>query len=160
MFEVSKLSELSDVISNEIENVTWGGCCVFASLAGQKIQQFCDVKVIVYSNKDITGVDIENVRPLIDPTDVDEWNSNGVYFGHVVLEIDDGYNIYHYDSCDVYPADNSICPGLDRIPGYLTVEEATILASTPNGWNICFNRDNIPKMEEIVNDFFEYLEVA
>lgn len=148
------LDYLAEVVSDNISNINYGGCCVFAALIAKHLQHFFDVRIIVFSHEvDIT---IDEARSHIQNNIPEEWNLNGIYFGHVVIEyVDRKGNFNQYDSEGITKSDRFGYSGLDRVEGYLTIDETISLANEADGWNDCFNREQIPKMKEIIDNFFE-----
>lgn len=85
--------------------------------------------------------------------DAEEWNANGVYFGHVGLEVEIDGKLYHYDSHGVKPAGTHI-DGLPIAKGRVTIEEMELLAGESLNWNSDFPREQIPKLTTLVEKAF------
>jgi hypothetical protein len=157
---VKELKLLAREVSNEIPNINYGGCAVFAGLVGKRLSKYYDIKIIVYSNNG-DGKDLDIVKSLIKKNITREWNRNGIDFGHLVIEYTDRKGkTRQYDSCGTYPADGSICLTQDRVAGFLSVDECIELAADTKGWNNQFSRKYISKMEKLINDFFDNKELG
>lgn len=97
------------------------------------------------------------VRHLIDdPSDVWEWEDNGVSLGHVAVRFRLNGRVYTWDS-DTGPLARVTMFGASyRAPAWglgMTAEEARALADRPDGWNTYFDRAQIPYIETLVAKF-------
>ncbi len=159
MLTLKQLNTLSELVSKEIPNINYGGCCVFASLVGKHLQQIKPIRFAVLSGpwfcKPTT---IDEARQLVSKNTLYEWNNNNVYFGHVLMEFDYRGKTYYYDSTGVENKDDD-CRSGDQIKGFLTLKECQELADDTSGWNSCFNRKHIPQMKKIIDTFFDQLDV-
>lgn len=153
------LDRLGARLEEKHETLNWGGCCVYAAMIGQKLQELgvtCSVIVAGYGE----GTNVEHVRANLSDAEagsMQHWNRNGVYFGHVGVEfVIDGL-VYHYDSSGTAkPGEHH---GLRRqYAGRITVEDAAKLAATGRGWNPSFDRDQIPEIRKAVNRAFGKLK--
>jgi hypothetical protein len=148
------LEEFGNRVEALYPDINRGGCCVFASLVGQHLEHFFPTRVRVGDN--MYNEDINAVRPNIKQNTVKEWNANGVYFGHVILELDvDGKSI-HFDTTGIIDAGPTMTLNcFDIMPGHLSVQEATELAAHQDGWNKSFNRRHIRTIKGMVTKFFK-----
>lgn len=141
-------------ILEKYPKINEGGCAVFAALMANELVKFYPVTVLVSDT--YGGVDnIDEVRSAVSCNTVYEWNDNGLYFGHVFLEITHDNKKYHFDAgnlCSADERDPSL--GFPIIPGCLTLKEVNELADCDMGWNSSFNRDNIPQLKLKVKTFF------
>jgi hypothetical protein len=150
------LQILAKTIDKEIKNVNNGGCCIFASLVSERLKDFVDVKINVYS---YSNKSIDDVRPDIKSNTLSEWNNKGIFFGHVVTEFKYKNGVKkEFDSTGIHKPDGSICYCYNKTKGNLTLKETKTLAAKKAGWNRCFDRNQIPTMKKIINTFFDGYE--
>lgn len=131
-----------------------GGCCVFASLVARRLSAFFPTRIVVGDDEVSTTIDL--AREYAADNCIYQWNDAGIGFGHVIVEFDCGGKTYHYDTSGcVEKSDTTNLFDYKIYAGYLTVQEAEELASTPRGWNTVFNRKDIPEIKWLVKRFFD-----
>lgn len=154
---VKMLNDLAWKADTKIDYLNWGGCGVFAALVGRKLQDAGIPVGVVCGSWRHNGdkADVERARSNVaEKWDAEEWNANGVYFGHVGLEVEIDGKLYHYDSKQgVKPAGKEI-DGLPIAKGRVTIEEMELLAGESLNWNSDFNRKQIPKLTKLVEKAF------
>lgn len=143
------LNEIGNKIATRFELINRGGCCVYAALIASHLSSLVPLRIKVVGETDNEPID--KIRKLVTMNTPREWNKKGLEFHHVIIEFDFEQNTYHYDTLGVKLASKS---GWRLIPGSLTCDEATELASHRQGWNTAFDRDDISGITEIINDFF------
>jgi hypothetical protein len=154
-----ELSSFCKSVENKFPLLNWGACCVFASEVGKhlaKTKSFNKVKIRVADPTAREGYTISKARKNNHNNCCYDWNKQGIYFGHVIVELLYRKKRYHIDSSGVHLAmrtDPSCYLPLYR--GHLTIEEATVLASDKRGWNPTFNRKNIPAVKKTIASFFK-----
>lgn len=157
---------LRSLASELIENhpfVDNGGCCVVAAQIAKHLEQRNIPNRIVCADWSLTNdgnVNLDDIRPNIDPKNKHDWEENGVGFVHVLVEFDHDGKTYTFDSTDgVLEVDEfwekSASGNLNRfrLDGHFTVEEATAMANT-NSWNPMFDRGQIPIVRRRITRFF------
>jgi len=157
-----QLTNLAKEVTKKFPNINDGGCCIFAALVAKELQHICPVRIIGFSS-DSTNIDL--VRPNILNNTCREWGDNGVDFNHIVVEINakiisnDEGDKWHYDANGIFASNGSICIDKVQLKGSLSVKEAIELANNPEGWNRDFDRTDIPKLEKVINKYFnnEYI---
>lgn len=148
------LKRLGQRVKSAHPFINYGGCCVFAALAGRALlKRGIKCKVIVTASDAYQHLDIVKAQ-LADTGDVEEWNRNDVWFNHVALEFERNGKIYHYDTDGVVAAADNYFKGGEIYPGRLSIKEATALASRQAGWNCAFNRKQIPTLHRTITHFF------
>lgn len=151
---MDKLNELA-INLRSIDNVNFGGCCVVAAYAALALQRLGFApRIRVGDGWRSSYTAIEDIRANNrTPETIHDWHINDVYFGHVIVEFDHG-NTYHFDASGVKPASNND-PTFDYelYKGYLTVDEAKVLADSGDCWNKMFDRNNIPKLLDFITQF-------
>ena len=150
---VSELREFAARVKQVTDNINYGGCAVFASMVFPYINiSFPGAKIRVMGHN--PEIDITAVRPS-DPTDVYEWNRNGVHFGHVVVEFNVKGETLYFDSDGVHTrlALENEYPFAQFHSGELLHEDATALASTEDGWNTMFDRKFIEPMKKAMRGY-------
>lgn len=157
---IDRLNALAKVVNYNIPRVNEGGCAVFASHVAYQLKYGHNLNHVVlrsgsWMNDDDRSID--DVRQHI-PSNAttEEWNDNGVYFGHVIVEFTYKKKKYHYDShAGVITAKGRKKTALDGLPlydGHLSVEEGMQISSHQEGWNRSFSRRNIPKMIKMIHE--------
>ena len=150
---VSDLQELATRVTKVTENINYGGCAVFASMVSPHMSIFFPGSKIRVMGRN-PEIDVSAVRPS-DPTDVYEWNSNGVHFGHVVIEFSVKGETFYFDSDGVHTKEKleNEYPFAQFHVGEMLLEDVTALASTEDGWNFMFERRFIPQMKTAMREF-------
>lgn len=144
--------------ASEIDCLNYGGCCVYAALVGRELEKLnIPVRGVSASwRHDGSKASVETARSNVkNKDDLEEWNSNGIYCGHVGLEFDLDGKTWHYDSSGVKQAGDT----LDNLPiaaGRFTIDELELLASKPKNWNHEFDRGDIPRLRGLVEKAFEH----
>jgi hypothetical protein len=154
---INKLNEVAELVTSKARNINCGGCCVFASLVLDHVQNMTPVRISVLSNWFGRENSIDVARTKVTCNQTNEWNENGIYFGHVILEFDHDGVTYFYDSDGVTKKDQDYRAG-DQVDGYLTTQECKELAEDVN-WNRMFDRANIPTMKATIDTFFAQFDV-
>jgi hypothetical protein len=152
---LKKLKVLSARINQIAPRVNYGGCCVVASKVAPLVNELYPSKVRVLSNWGKASID--EVRNKIDPSKVRNWNNNGVVFSHVVVEMNVDNVDYFYDTEEI---SKHVPPAWCRehnmkmLPGWVSFEEAAVLAADASGWNDRFDRSLIAPIYDVVDEFF------
>ena len=156
---LASIKHLCNDINNAAENINDGGCCVFAAKLGEQLSKFGKVSIRVIGYENEWGRNINDIREVVnDNFDVTEWQSNGVSFWHVFIEFKYKRTLYQIDSTGVYNVNRgqTLVPKHNALlDGCFTIDEAKQFASTPKGWNRCFDRNKIPLIEFMMDKFFE-----
>jgi len=151
------LNNLGDAVDEKIDNVNFGGCCVFAAIVAARLATICPTRIVVacphdYWDDDVT---IEKARHYVQSNSPTEWNDAGVEFGHVIVEFDYECRTWHYDSAGVTrKLSRTNTFDFPIVDGFLSIKEACELASYPD-WNNRFDRSQIPEMAEVINKQFD-----
>lgn len=150
------LNETLDALGRRINRwypeINEGGCCVYASLIGEELRKRgIEVRIIVAAwgankNLDKVRTKLNNANRKV------EWNDNDVYFNHVGVEFKYKGRTYHYDSDGVKPKSKKL-KSFMVYPGRLSVDEATLLAAEPEGWNDSFERRKIPTLKRHIRSY-------
>jgi hypothetical protein len=138
------------VANDSIPFINCGGCASFAIELYDVFKKLGISSKIYVLSHDNHGVFKSALTDAIENNSVElqYFNKRGVYFNHVVVEAAG----YVYDS-------EGICPNIESMGeswqcNYIheiDYELAKKLANSP-GWNQMFNRDNIQKIREILNN--------
>jgi hypothetical protein len=161
---LTQLRELADKLNNNIADVNHGGCCCVAVEIAKHLRKIYPTKIRVSTDyDDYADTNVEDVAKwLADHGDGDAWNDNGIFFGHVVVEFKYKGRNYHIDTNGVKRA-GAVDPTFGWIlyPGELPYKAAKVLADQDSGvWNWTFNRDQIPKMRKIIDNFFKAAQLT
>lgn len=159
----SRLQKLMDKAST-INNLNYGGCCVFASLAADLLQHIPSVRnvclrVAHWSAADSSNTAIEDARkqiievgePLYQPL---SWYLYGdITFGHVIVEFEYRGHRWHFDSEHLVESSGEMeCEFSSPLyGGKLKIEDGLELGIASDDWNTCFDRDNIPVVKQMIN---------
>ncbi len=161
---LAQLRELADKLNRNIKYANHGGCCVVAVELAKHLRDIYPTKIRVstdydeFADHDVTDA----AQRVYDHADGKEWNDNGIYFGHVVVEFKYKGRKYHMDTNGVKRA-TDVDPtfGWLLYPGELPFESAKLLADQDKGvWNHTFNRKQIPKLRKMVSDFFKTAQLT
>ena len=132
-----------------------GGCCVFASMVSKHLRKVLPTTVAVGGY----GYEppIDKARAKVVRNSPGAWNAAGIYFCHVVTEIEHDGKKYFFDTKGVRKARDVVSAGgsWPLIEGRLTPEEAAELASYRSGWNHTFDRTDIPSIQRDVDKYFQ-----
>lgn len=163
------ISTICERVSDEIEFVNSGGCAVFASELGKRLQAIgvkgvnCrvyndpeEMKWMVYHDLNTLEAKIREDNGTC--KDKDAWNDNGIHFVHVKLYI----NGVFWDSdgavLECEPESKVWHDAYELVEGFISVEAMSELASEARNWNSRFPRDCIPVMTKIMDECIsEYL---
>lgn len=164
---LAQLRELSYKLKTNLQLPNHGGCCVIAVEIAKHLRTVYPTKIRV--STDLTGydeladTDISEVADnMCDHADCDEWNDNGIYFGHVVVEFKYRGRNYHMDTNGVKRA-KDVDPSFGWIfyPGEFPLKPAQTLANnTDHTWNSMFNRKQIPSLRKMVSTFFKAAQLS
>lgn len=156
---VEVLNKLGEEANKKFPSLNWGGCCVFAGLVAEILdRKGYPVQGRAASNmaskRDASS--ITEARKKVKRNTVAEWNTHGISFGHVGIEVYDGTDIYLYDSNGCVNPEEHL-DGMPSFEGRLTVLELNELWQY-NGptleysisWNSCFDRGNIPYLHSLI----------
>lgn len=153
---INKLRILSARINRIDPKVNSGGCCIVAAVVAKQLCRFIPVKIRVINHAGRGNKSIIKARYKVGYNEVSEWNENGIYFGHVLLEFKVNGVTHYWDTETFAPAIHSKYTRWKLHPGALTVKEAWELGNDTDGWNDSFNRDNIQTIRNAVYHFFKY----
>jgi hypothetical protein len=153
---MSLLTVIEDIQENlrNIPHINGGGCAVFAALLGQQLKKRgIQFKLRVGDSRGSEGFDphaVVNARKnnAVLP---DDWEKNGVGFGHVVVEVEENGKRYFCDAERTTPATDKtmFLPGWGKLDLYkepFTLEEIVLVARDKGYWCCVFNRERIPEM--------------
>lgn len=150
---IDVLKTLGTRINRWYPKINFGGCCVYASLVGKELQKRgLDVNIIVAAYD--ASENIDRARKFVNNNKMEEWNTHGIWFNHVGLEIRIGDEIYHHDTNQTKP-EGLFLGEWEIYEGRLSVEEAENLASRAEGWNDSFDRRSIPRLRNHIEKFLE-----
>lgn len=154
------LKQIGEAVRTEVPNINIGGCCVFAAAAFNHLKDLGLKPKIRVADPDAPPKALGVVRKSIDPTDIEQWNVNGVWLGHVILEFSYDGKKYFFDSTGVAERNGRREPflGYDLFRGSLSFKEANEMASVSRGWNPRFHRSDIPTMKSLLDENFGRLK--
>jgi hypothetical protein len=149
------LNTLAVELTSKYDLINFGGCCWVAGVVGtylEAIRGVTDITATVVNPEFSYAVD--EVRGYIATNTVADWNSNGLYFNHILVRFCWRGRYYWFDtdsgcistmdqSCDFY--DNEEC-------GDLFISEAMELGmdTTHGSWNTRFDRYQLSGMADMI----------
>jgi len=160
---IKDLKKISDKVDKKIRKVNYGGCCVFASLATEHLQDLgLDVKIRVgdfglgrRSQRKILNL----VEKKVSVNTANGWYDEGVDMSHVVAEFGWQGKRYFFDAEGVaeklYELEPFCNSKLHR--GSIPLHVAKELALSTD-WNPTFDRTQIPKLESLLKEEFSKLK--
>lgn len=160
---ITQLRELAHILKTNLVKPNQGGCCLIAVEIAKHLSSIYPTKIRVCSDYDDGETNVLDVANRVhDPSDLYEWNDNGIYFGHVIVEFEYRGHIYHMDTNGVKrakPVDPSF--GWILYPGDIPVKSAKSLAGIKTGaWNSAFDRKQIPTLRKLVKHFFKHAQLT
>jgi len=142
-----KLSELDLTF----DRVNWGGCgSVAAMIATTLRHQFPIMRITSTGNFGKTNLD-EVRHHVINTGSTDDWYNNGVYFSHVWVEVFFKKRWYVLDATGVHSRKEMYKEWGIPAEGSFSIDEMQALADDGT-WNSTFNRDQLPAMQEMINN--------
>jgi len=158
--ESSKLETFLFEVQNavaDIDRMNAGGCAVFAGLVSRRLNKIgfkAKVRVgdVLYNSNEknrLKDAKKNGARKM------GEFGEQGICFWHLIVEITDGKQKYHFDSESLVKAKKNLVlfPNAQVYNGALTPAETLILARS-KGWNWMFNRKQIPTLIKRLNEVF------
>jgi hypothetical protein len=147
-------------LNDRYHYINFGGCCVIASYMADQLHKLgIPVRIVVAESLWATSYfpHIDKVRRKLNNTvnTARDWNSKGIEFGHVVVEVKIN-NLWH-----ILDTEHGCLPSKEywkRTPrrpfgGYLTLHEARFLAGRGDGWNPSFDRDQIKGIKQMISKY-------
>lgn len=152
---MTEVNDLCSAIEFRIDYINAGGCAVFAAFMGQCLMRYGIVRIAVADDDELVrGINLNKVRKQVENNSPNEWHSNDVRFGHVIVEFKYKGHTYHIDSTGVNDKSKfTAYGGYKLFAGRLTVQEVTELASHEE-WNPTFERGHIPEMKDMFDTGF------
>lgn len=158
---VRALNRACFTIANEYPTINCGGCAVFAVELNRRlmVNGITDGRLRVYDfslrtnplYEKITDAEAELRSYEANLGDVLNWNDAGVYFDHVVLE----WNGTAWDAeGPVKFPDADEWMGSPIHGGELAHHVVDSLASRPANWNSSFDREDIPYIQQTLDNIF------
>ena len=166
------IAAICERVSEDIEFVNSGGCAVFASELGKRLQAIGvkNVNCRVYNYPEemewLVYHDLNTLEAKIREhngtcKDKEAWNDSGIHFVHVKLYVDgvfwdsDGAVLACEPESKVW---EGAFGGYELVEGFISVDTMSELASEAKNWNPTFQRDCIPDMTKIMDVYInEYM---
>ena len=127
--------------------VNHGGCACVAAMLAEALRHVFPVMRITSGGNEC----LDTIRPTLDDVlNKDEWYDNGVYFGHVWVEIFVDDQWYVLDATGVTKTEDFYGNWGTSHEGSFTFEEVEALANSArnrNTWNSSFNRNQLPDIQ-------------
>lgn len=161
-----KLRKLSAALqAHGMCHINCGGCGVMAGIVGE-ILEFLGVPVEVVTSSEYGCSPAEARQRLYwnieeengGRWDNSAWDSAGVSRSHLAVRFTLGGDLYTWDSDGLIKSDKYFgrrdCGEPAYVADYpfgdgMTVQECIEISSTPRGWNVMFDRRQIPLMREL-----------
>lgn len=144
-------------IDDKYCRINSGGCGAAAAIIGRCLSQMTRVRIAVRTYEEPCD-SIDNIRENVNrynsKPSIDDWYDYGsIDFNHVWVEFEWAGVWYSVDTealCEGECVDDYGEPYKERI----TLNDITMLASNPAGWNRMFDRDQIPDIERDILEGF------
>jgi hypothetical protein len=150
------IQEIGHRIAEHIPFINHGGCCVYAAILADRLQEhgipvwgrvadsWCASVNTARDNAAKNNISLESVS---------DWNRAGLSFCHVFLQfVLDGEH-YSHDTDNIVSGNPKSFANHTVQDGYLSVTELKTLAASVCGWNRVFNRDQIPTIQAMVDEY-------
>ena len=160
------IHDIQERLQNEVLFLNNGGCGVFASYLVEEMKRrsiFPKLRIlsdISVSDDEINVEDVEKELKEydVDLVNIDNWNDNGVFFSHIIVEWD-GYFFDGYEMIDIDEIKNEGWEGieLNLLDGSISYSTMKLLAEY-GCWNIFYDRDQNFLVHQIIKECFEKLD--
>lgn len=152
------LNKLSTELINNHRTIDCGGCCVVAAQVAKYLSKLVPVQIVTGNGMWADRIDaaLDDIRPYINSNSKDEWEENGVYFSHVLIEFEYEGEMYAFDSTygvrrkEEYWSRSQ----WSRLEGSFLQEEAEAFAND-DSWNETFSRLEVPTVRRRITNFFK-----
>lgn len=149
-------------------DINYGGCGVIAGIVGEILEMWgIPVEVVTPTGKDRGTTPREARERLVaeywgEGWTAYDWDENGLYRAHLAVRFKLGGKVYTWDSDGLLCSDRFFGRNEYGEPSYcadypfgdgMTVQECIEISSTAEGWNTCFDRDQIPTMRELARKY-------
>lgn len=138
-------------VHSSVAYLNHGGCGVFAWLMGKSLEKFENVQYVHVKIRQGWCSEDKELNSSIPSNFKDhrEWNKNGIYFNHIVLEV----KLRH---CKPFCIDSE---GIRDISvgyhaGFVMLHHIEDLVKNVQAWNNSFSRYQIPDMIRTFKGFF------
>lgn len=163
---IDALTEITKKVDKEIQKVNWGGCCVFASLAAEHLENLgLNVKIrvgdfAIRPTRRHARKALGPIAKVVPKNTANDWLRYGVDMSHVVAEFEYEGKKYFFDAEGVAEKTYELEPfcGTYLHRGSIPIHVAKELANS-GGWNPTFKRTQIPKLEALLEVEFSKLKV-
>ena len=144
---IKELCTIMQALNKEVDNINYGGCCVFAEsiypyLVNLGLEP--QIKIVEFGGSEI---DLTIVRKELNGSIIlSEWHSKRVEFNHIAIQFIYKGNTYIIDSTGVKKvADYQY--STQFLYGFITHIEARNFSKDRSGWNTRFNRTDIKRIK-------------
>ena len=145
------LRALQDKVETFFPNLNRGGCGVFAAIVGEKLEALglpvcCRILMPHARLANVQEARRNNAADLYD------WAFHGnIEMHHAILEFEFGGQKWFFDSGTLTNDPTEFFRPEALVKEPVTVEEMATMAKSPAGWNLTFNRGDIPTIQELVD---------
>lgn len=157
---LNRLNEAMREFADSFTDINSGGCCVMAAIIAQHINHVVDdlrIRVVSWYGGSSS---LDEIREhVVDPMNKLLWNAQGCKFSHVWVEFTYDGERYAIDTdSGVLPVQEFYSSWGTPMDGCFTIEEACSFADDADGWNRCFDRDQIPDMVRLADELLDFSE--
>jgi len=156
------IDSLHSVFADErFKYMNHGGCAVWASIVAKEFAKYGIETHIKVASGMARYLDepLDEIRPKIRTSNARNWHKHGVYFGHVVLEVEFDGDKWYVDSESLRPARGVVYSDTPVFKGSLPLADAIKLAGTADGWNECYDRKLTPTVRALIKKTMKQLAV-
>lgn len=134
---------------------------MYAAEVAAHLQRMYPTRVVVGTYTHQADTNIDAARANVSSNNPIDWGNTGISFCHVVVESDIDGKTYHIDTTGVSPKKATTTMGdFVILDGFLTIKEASELASYQSGWNRVFDRSAIPSINLMIDKTFTKIRKA
>lgn len=160
-------TKLFEVLSNDIplvkakfERINSGGCGAFALFLSNELNKRNVNHKIVWVGNSFRGEEKKIAKQIHSIFGANKnpsllyFNSNGIYLTHAMIVINGKF----VDATGVYGSFDETNWSYRSVLTEISNEQLRVLVENPNGWNKSFDRNLIPKVEDMVIDIMSGVE--
>lgn len=152
---LKSVGETAKSISPYLDN---GGCGVFAAAVAKELWKLgIPFNIVSAAPTSVTTTALDTVRSLCNSNVKSQWSDNGATFWHVGLQVYIDGEWFSFDSTGLQSNTEKL-GALDVKSGYWTLDEMMAFADEEEGWNSCFDRREIPRIERMIEKAFSSLD--
>lgn len=155
---LKKLRDFGKDVEDNIENLNWGGCGVYAYLFAQRLKELgietaCFTSISSYRNEPKTNVEeVSKKLKTKNYITMKDWYEHDVEFNHVGVVFWYNGETYLHDTEKTVKYNRNFKDFI-LFEGFLDIDDVKNIAIQPDNWNTDFDREQIPLLKEMIQQF-------